>query len=122
MRDLVQACVFYMFCSAGMSVFNKLAVRAMPLPITLVLVQMTFTLLSIMTQRSSIHIGSMRDAMRWGLTVPMLFAAMLVRRATPIFSRISPPAVARAAHAPCTGHGGLTRDGAARTRVRRSRP
>lgn len=78
MRELVQACVFYMFCSAGMSVFNKLAVRAMPLPITLVIVQMSFTLASITMQRKSVHIGSMRDALRWGLTVPMLFAAMLV--------------------------------------------
>lgn len=76
--ELVQACIFYMVCSAGMSVFNKLAVAAMPLPITLVVIQMMFTLASVLLQRKSIHIGSMRDALRWGLTVPMLFAAMLV--------------------------------------------
>ena len=40
MRELVAASLFYMLCSAGMSVFNKLAVRAMPLPITLVVIQM----------------------------------------------------------------------------------
>jgi len=50
----------------------------MPLPITLVVVQMTFTLVSVILQRKSVHIGSFRDAVRWGLTVPMLFAAMLV--------------------------------------------
>lgn len=76
--ELVSACVFYMLCSAGMSVFNKLAVRAMPLPITLVCVQMAFTLLSLAFKRNDIHIGSMSDALRWGLTVPMLFGAMLV--------------------------------------------
>jgi hypothetical protein len=76
--ELVSAAVFYMICSAGMSVFNKLAVRAMPLPITLVLVQMSFTLMSITAQRKAIHIGSLRDALRWGLTIPILFAAMLV--------------------------------------------
>ena len=83
MRELVSASIFYMVCSAGMSVFNKLAVRALPLPITLVCIQMTFTLISVILQRKSIHIGSMHDALRWGLTVPMLFAAMLVRMHMP---------------------------------------
>ena len=78
MRELVAASIFYMLCSAGMSVFNKLAVRAFPLPITLVVVQMMFTLVTLLLKRKSIHIGSMRDAMRWGLTVPVLFAGMLV--------------------------------------------
>ena len=98
--ELVAACVFYMLCSAGMSVFNKLAVRAMPLPITLVVVQMTFTLLSLAGNRSAIHIGSMRDALRWGLTVPMLFAAMLVscaRRARTHSHRPAPRARLRPA-------------------------
>ena len=81
MRELVAASLFYMLCSAGMSVFNKLAVRAMPLPITLVVIQMGFTLVSVSVQRKSVHIGSFSDALRWGLTVPVLFAAMLVRAA-----------------------------------------
>jgi drug/metabolite transporter (DMT)-like permease len=71
------ACLFYMISSAGMSVFNKLAVQAMPLPITLVMVQMLFTILSVGSRPALIHVGSRRDALRWGLTVPMLFAAML---------------------------------------------
>ena len=76
--ELVGASIFYMICSAGMSVFNKLAIQSMPLPVTLVCIQMLFTILSIASQPKSVHIGSMRDALRWGLTVPMLFAAMLV--------------------------------------------
>lgn len=78
MRELAVACIFYMVCSAGMSVFNKLAVRVLPLPITLVCVQMVFTIVSVGCRPKSVHIGSLRDALRWGLTVPLLFAAMLV--------------------------------------------
>ena len=77
--NLFLSCGFYMISSAGMSVFNKLAVQALGLPISLVLVQMLFTLVTVLARPRSIHIGSMRDALRWGLTVPMLFAAMLVR-------------------------------------------
>lgn len=78
MRELAVACIFYMVCSAGMSVFNKLAVRVLPLPITLVCVQMVFTIVSVGCRPKSVHIGSLRDALRWGLTVPLLsFAAML---------------------------------------------
>ena len=76
--ELMIASIFYMLSSAGMSVFNKLAVGAFPLPITLVCIQMSFTIVSVASKRSSVHIGSLRDALRWGLTVPALFAAMLV--------------------------------------------
>lgn len=37
---------FYLACSAGMSIFNKLAVTELPLPFTLVCIQMTFTVSS----------------------------------------------------------------------------
>jgi hypothetical protein len=77
--NLVVSCGCYMLSSAGMSVFNKLAVQALDLPISLVLIQMLFTVASIATRPSSVHIGSRKDALRWGLSVPMLFAAMLVR-------------------------------------------
>jgi len=76
--NLVTSCSFYMVSSAGMSVFNKLAVQSLGLPITLVLIQMLFTVFTVMLRPRSVHIGSMRDALRWGLTVPLLFAAMLV--------------------------------------------
>ena len=105
--ELVQACVFYMICSAGMSVFNKLAVRALPLPITLVCVQMAFTLASLACQRKSVHIGSMRDALRWGLTVPFIFAAMLVRAR--LFFRAAPSREGCSAGARETAHPSLRR-------------
>ena len=34
---------FYLVCSTGMSIFNKLAITALPLPMTLVSIQMLFT-------------------------------------------------------------------------------
>jgi solute carrier family 35 protein len=75
---LALSCGAYMLSSAGMSVFNKLAVAALPLPITLVVVQMLFTVLTLAVRPSAVKVGSRRDALRWGLTVPLLFAAMLV--------------------------------------------
>ncbi|KAL3915132.1 MAG: hypothetical protein SGPRY_007362, partial [Prymnesium sp.] len=72
--NLLSSCAAYMLASAGMAVFNKLAVSALRLPITLVLIQMVFTVVSVAAKPQHIHIGSKRDALRWGLTVPMLFA------------------------------------------------
>lgn len=72
--NLMTSCVAYMLSSAGMAVFNKLAVSALRLPITLVVIQMTFTVFTIAMKPRVVHIGSLRDALRWGLTVPMLFA------------------------------------------------
>jgi len=85
--NLVTSCSCYMISSAGMSVFNKLAVQSLGLPITLVLIQMLFTVFTVMLRPRSVHIGSMRDALQWGLTVPLLFAAMLVRR-SPVVTAI----------------------------------
>ena len=78
MRNMAFACAFYTLSSAGMSVFNKVAIMALPLPITLVMVQMLFTVATICANWRSVHIGSRRDALRWGCTVPLLFSAMLV--------------------------------------------
>ena len=82
MRDgmrLVVICVAYMISSAGMSVFNKLAVKALPLPVTLVVLQMLFTVVFLTAcNRKALHYGSRRDVLRWGCTIPWLFAAMLV--------------------------------------------
>ena len=55
-----------------------MAIMALPLPITLVMVQMFFTVATICANWRSVHIGSRRDALRWGCTVPLLFSAMLV--------------------------------------------
>ena len=76
--NLVLSCSFYLVSSAGMSVFNKLAVNALPLPITLVIIQMAFTVGVLALSWKTVRVGSWRDALRWGLTVPFLFSAMLV--------------------------------------------
>ena len=62
--NMIVSCSFYLVSSAGMSVFNKLAILALPLPITLVMVQMVFTCASIGASWRSVHIGSRRDALR----------------------------------------------------------
>jgi len=66
-----------MFCSAGMMIINKLALKEAPLPLTIVLIQMAFTVLFLLATPCSLHFGSVRDVMRWALTIPWLFAAML---------------------------------------------
>jgi len=78
LRNMALTCAFYTLSSAGMSVFNKMAVMALPLPITLVMVQMVFTVATICANWRSVQIGSRRDALRWGCTVPLLFSGMLV--------------------------------------------
>jgi len=75
---LFGACCSYLVSSAGMSIFNKLAITALPLPITLVLIQMVFTVATTLAGWRAVHIGSRLDALRWGCTVPLLFNAMLV--------------------------------------------
>mmetsp|Transcript_45177 Transcript_45177/g.150711 ORF Transcript_45177/g.150711 Transcript_45177/m.150711 type:complete len:82 (-) Transcript_45177:965-1210(-) len=40
---LVLSCVFFMACSAGMMIINKMVLRAVHLPITVVMIQMAFT-------------------------------------------------------------------------------
>jgi len=75
---LIGSCCAYLASSAGMSIFNKLAITALPLPITLVLIQMVFTVCTTLIGWRSVHVGSRRDALRWGCTVPILFNAMLV--------------------------------------------
>lgn len=68
----------WMVCSVGMMVFNKLAVTEFPLECTLVALQMLFTAFAISTVCwSSIHIGSMRDMLRWCMVVPF-FCGMLL--------------------------------------------
>lgn len=60
-----------------MSIFNKLAVVHTPLPLTIVTVQMAFTVLTLLPNRSALTYGSARDVTRWAVTVPLLFVAML---------------------------------------------
>ena len=74
---LLGSCAFFMLCSAGMLVFNKLVLRAAKLPITIVMVQMTFTALCLLIFPCGLHFGSRRDVLRWALSIPLLFTAML---------------------------------------------
>jgi hypothetical protein len=61
-----------------MLVFNKYAVDAFPVACSLVALQMLFTSAAmIVCCWSSIHIGSMRDVMRWCMVVPF-FSGMLL--------------------------------------------
>lgn len=74
------AVIFYMVSSAGMMIFNKLALRVVHLPIALVLIQMVFTslvLVGVPSFRASIRYGTWQDAIRWARVIPLLFAVML---------------------------------------------
>lgn len=78
---LVTNVIFYMAASAGMMIVNKLVLRGSHLPITVVIVQMLFTvgvLVAVPGMRNSLHFGSAMDAWRWARAVPPLFAMMLV--------------------------------------------
>jgi len=74
---LISSCVFFMFCSAGMLVINKLVLRAARLPITIVMIQMAFTVVCLVVFPCGLHFGSLRDVLRWALTIPILFTLML---------------------------------------------
>lgn len=75
---LIASCAFFMVCSAGMLVINKLVLRRFTgLPITVVMVQMAFTALCLVVTPCGVHFGSMRDVLRWSLTIPFLFTLML---------------------------------------------
>ena len=77
---MLSAVALYMVSSAGMTIFNKLAVRALRVPITLTMIQMLFTvavLLAVPAWRASLQFSSY-GAWRWARAIPPLFAAMLV--------------------------------------------
>lgn len=74
---LVLSCLFFMACSAGMMIANKMVLREIGMPITVVMIQMAFTVLFICATPCSLHFGSIRDVLRWGCTVPFLFTIML---------------------------------------------
>jgi len=69
----------WMVCSVGMLLFNKMAIKAFPAPCSLVVVQMTFSVITLtICCRSSLHFGSWFDVMRWSMVVPPFFAGMLL--------------------------------------------
>jgi len=65
-------------CSIGMMLFNKLAVKVFPVECVLVGIQMAFTcLVMVVFCWRSIHIGSLRDVLRWSMVAPF-FTGMLL--------------------------------------------
>ena len=66
-----------MVCSAGMMIINKMVLRSLPLPMTVVTIQMATTVIALVTTSSSLHFGSVRDVLRWATTIPLLFTFML---------------------------------------------
>ena len=71
------SCGFYMVCSAGMMIINKMVLRSLPLPMTVVTIQMATTVIVLITTSSTLHFGSVRDVLRWATTIPLLFTFML---------------------------------------------
>jgi len=79
----------FCFCSVGMLLFNKFAIKAFPYECTLVAVQMLFAAASlIIFTWKSLHIGSARDLLRWCMVVPfftgMLLSSILALKAAPM--------------------------------------
>jgi len=89
MAETIAAGASFCFCSVGMLLFNKFAVEAFPYECTLVAMQMLFAaaMLIIFTW-SSLHIGSVRDLLRWCMVVPfftgMLLSSILALKAAPM--------------------------------------
>jgi len=51
--------------------------RALPLPMTVVMIQMATTVIWLCVTSTTLHFGSVRDLMRWALSIPILFTFML---------------------------------------------
>jgi len=76
-------------CSVGMMVFNKLAIQALPLECTLVALQMAVSVIAMLVFCwRSIHIGSLRDVLRWCAVIPfytgMLLTSILALKDAPM--------------------------------------
>jgi hypothetical protein len=79
----------WMTCSVGMMIFNKLAVQGFPLACTLVAFQMFFSVLVMaVCCWQSLHIGSLRDVMKWSVVIPfytgMLLSSILALKFAPM--------------------------------------
>lgn len=68
----------FVFCSISMMVTNKLAITAFPYESTLTALQMAVAVLLLLCSAfRSIHIGSLKDVLRWSMVAPF-FAGMLL--------------------------------------------
>eukprot|EP00439_Symbiodinium_sp_Y106_P074938 s259_g14.t1 len=76
--EMLVACTCNCFSSVGMLLFNKLAVQALPLECSLVWLQLFFAaFFMLIFGFPYLHIGSMRDFLRWCMVVPC-FCGMLL--------------------------------------------
>ena len=72
------SCLLFMACSASMMIVNKQVTIAFGMPVTIVLVQMAFTVTVLVTIFWwTLHIGSCDDFVRWARLIPLLYAFML---------------------------------------------
>jgi len=68
----------WLLCSVGMMICNKMAIKALPTPCTLVGIQFLFAVaVMVVVCYRSLHIGSLRDVMRWAMVVPF-FTGMIL--------------------------------------------
>lgn len=98
--ELMMGVSLWMTCSLGMIVFNKLAITAFPVECSLVALQMAVAVVFLVVFcRSSIHIGSRQDVLRWSMVAPfftgMLLTSILALKNAPMslvvtFRAISP--------------------------------
>jgi len=87
--ETVLACTFNCFSSVGMLLFNKFAVQAFPLECCLVWFQLAFAAgAMLLFAFPYIHIGSMKDLLRWCAVVPfycgMLLTSILALKTAPM--------------------------------------
>ena len=87
--QVVLATCCYCFSSVGMLLFNKLAAQHFPLECCLVWAQLCFTAFCLLIFGFPyIHIGSMRDLVRWCMVVPfycgMLLTSILALKTAPM--------------------------------------
>jgi len=76
--NAVLSCLLFMACSAAMMIVNKYVMILFGMPVTVVLMQMIFTVILLMVGFSSfLHIGSCNDFIRWSRFVPFLYSLML---------------------------------------------
>jgi len=77
--ELLVAVGSWTICSVGMLVFNKLAIKAFSPACTLVAVQFLFSTVAMLLPPfcSSLHIGSLRDVLRWMTVIPF-FTGMIL--------------------------------------------
>jgi len=97
--NLVAGISGWMCCSLGMLIFNKLAITVFPVECFLVALQMGVSAICMLFCWNSLHIGSMKDVLRWSLVTPfftgMLLTSILALKHAPMslvicFRAVSP--------------------------------